>query len=98
MTVKPVETEDSPLFIDDEYIELGCQRTVHDIANAIAFAARHGVATDGCTIYATHSPCTKCAQLVLSAGIVEFYYQEEYRLGDTELLESGGVRVVGHDA
>src|SRR4051794_16830756 len=49
--------------------EAGCQRTIHAEANVIAFAARHGTASLGATLYCTHGPCLKCSQLIISAGI-----------------------------
>lgn len=57
----------------------GCTRTVHAEANAIAWAAREGIRTNGSTIYSTHSPCRSCAQLILAAGISEVVYDGEYR-------------------
>lgn len=60
----------------------GCQRTLHAEANVIAFAARHGQATDGAVLYSTHGPCLKCAQLIASAGISEVHFEQPYRLDD----------------
>lgn len=57
----------------------GCTRTVHAEANAVAHAARLGIAVDGCTMYCTHSPCKACAQLVVSAGIRRYVYSTPYR-------------------
>lgn len=57
----------------------GCVRTVHAEANAIAFAARHGTAVGGATIYCTHSPCRECAKLIASAGIRRVVYIYAYR-------------------
>src|SRR5687767_4618485 len=45
-----------------------CTLAVHAEANAVAFAARHGIALDGATLYTTLSPCVPCAQLVVNAG------------------------------
>lgn len=69
----------------------GCDRTVHAEANAIAFAARHGIATQGTTMYCTHAPCYSCAKLMLSAGITDFRYKKEYRdeRGLTLLTQAG---------
>jgi dCMP deaminase len=71
--------------------EAGCQRAIHAEANLIAFAARHGATLGGATIFCTHGPCLKCAQLVVSAGIVRFVYGVPYRLteGMTLIVESG---------
>lgn len=57
----------------------GCLRTIHAEANAIAFAARAGAATDGADLYTTHSPCFACAKLLVSAGIRRVVYRVEYR-------------------
>jgi dCMP deaminase len=46
-----------------------CIRTVHAEANLIAFAAREGIPTKGCTIYVTFEPCLTCAKLIINAGI-----------------------------
>lgn len=77
----------------------GCDRTVHAEANAIAFAARYGIATDGATLYCTHSPCRSCAKSIINAGIVRVVYEHEYRLGEgKDLLRLAGIEVDRHDA
>lgn len=74
----------------NEHVE-GCFRTVHAEANCIAFAAKHGVSTGGGTMYSTHSPCHECAKLIVSAGIVEFYYTTEYRAERLDVLTDAGI-------
>lgn len=59
--------------------EGGCIRTQHAEANAIAFAARKGIATERATLYTTVSPCLACAKLIINAGILEVWYLELYR-------------------
>jgi dCMP deaminase len=44
--------------------------TSHAEANIIAFAAREGIRTKGCSLYTTHFPCSDCAKLIVQAGIV----------------------------
>jgi dCMP deaminase len=56
-----------------------CTVAVHAEANAIAFAARHGVATNGAALYTTLWPCLTCAQLIINAGISRVYMLNEYR-------------------
>ena len=41
----------------------------HAEANLIAFAAREGIRTKGCTVYVTHFPCSSCARTLIQAGI-----------------------------
>lgn len=56
-----------------------CERALHAEANAISFAAKHGISLDGSAIYCTHSPCLKCAELILSSGIYLVVYKEAFR-------------------
>lgn len=46
----------------------------HAEANIIAFAARQGIRTDGCTIYVTHSSCCDCMKLMIQAGVKRIVY------------------------
>lgn len=66
----------------------GCQRTVHAEANAVGFAAQHGVATGGSTLYTTVAPCLTCSKLIINAGIQRVVYFRAYR-------DSGGLRLLG---
>lgn len=78
---------------DVHYKYMGCQRAVHAEANAIAWAARKGISTEGATLYSTHAPCLKCAQLIATCGIKVVYYQQSYRLERLDILEESGVKV-----
>lgn len=69
-----------------------CIRTVHAEANCICFAARHGIATEGTTMWTTDSPCAACAYLIINAGIREVVYLRKYRDPDPlRLLQIAGV-------
>ena len=71
----------------------GCRNATHAEANALAFAARQGISTDGGTLYVTVSPCNVCARLLIAAGIVSVWYDEEYRdRRGLELLEEAGIK------
>jgi dCMP deaminase len=41
----------------------------HAEANLVAFAAREGIRTSGCTVYVTHMCCAACARTLIQAGI-----------------------------
>lgn len=41
----------------------------HAEQNVIAFAAREGIATKGCTLYVSHAPCSACTRSIIQAGI-----------------------------
>lgn len=47
--------------------------TVHAEVNAVTTAALHGVSTDGCIAYVTFSPCSRCASVLINAGITSVY-------------------------
>lgn len=73
----------------------GCVRAVHAEANAIAFAARHGIATQGADLFCSHLPCKRCAELIINSGIVRVHYTSDYRIKDGEvLLRQAGIDIV----
>jgi dCMP deaminase len=72
-------------------VDRHCVRTNHAEMNAIAQAARHGVALEGATAYVTNMPCTTCAKALLAAGIRRVVVFSDYHgtLGEIFLSESG---------
>lgn len=73
-----------------------CLKAVHAEANALAFAARYGLATEGAEIHTTHAPCLTCAMSIVNAGIVRVVYKTPYRdTSGLELLRSAGLSVMG---
>ena len=78
-----------------------CVRTVHAEANAVAQAAKNGVAIDGSEIYVTSSPCLTCFKLVANSGIRTVFYKEFYRdVRITNYAQEASIRLVymGSDA
>lgn len=61
-------------------------RAVHAEANAIAQAAKHGIATDGASIYVTLEPCLSCLKLIISAGIKEVFYETPFNGGENAVV------------
>ncbi|MBM4286401.1 MAG: dCMP deaminase family protein [Deltaproteobacteria bacterium] len=57
-------------------------RASHAEANAIAQAARHGVAIKGATLYVTLEPCYVCVKLLATARIVRVLYEHPYESQD----------------
>ena len=70
-----------------------CPNSIHAEANLIAYSARKGVKLEGSTIYITHSPCRKCSELIIQAGIKEVYYLQPYSGTDWELLLTSGIEL-----
>jgi len=47
-------------------------RAIHAEQNVVIQAALHGVSLEGCTIYATHTPCVLCAKILTNARIKRY--------------------------
>lgn len=72
----------------------GCTTAIHAEANAVYFAARNGVSTEGVSIFCTTEPCVKCAEAIVQSGITSVYYRQDYRShAGIELLRAAGVEV-----
>lgn len=72
-----------------------CTVSSHAEQNAIAFAAKHGVALDQSELHVTHGPCLACARSIINAGIRRVTYIEKFRDNSgVELLHQAGVGVV----
>ncbi|MCT7992382.1 deoxycytidylate deaminase [Laspinema olomoucense] len=63
-------------------------RAVHAEANAIAQAAKHGIATEGSSIYVTLEPCLNGIKLIISAGITEIYYEKSSNKTEDSVRQS----------
>jgi dCMP deaminase len=71
-----------------------CETAVHAEANALVFAARHGVAVLDAELWTTHMPCLGCAKLIINAGITQVWYEHDYRKREgLELLIQTGLFV-----
>lgn len=80
--------------LEDKYGH--CIATVHAEQNAIAQAAKHGVAPENATLYTTLFPCVACLKLVLAAGVKHIKYIDEYHAKDAyeeNLIETLGIKV-----
>ena len=52
--------------------------TIHAEQNAIVDCAKRGVSCNECIAYITHYPCLNCCKLLLSSGIKEIIYINDY--------------------
>ena len=71
------------------------QNAIHAEQNAVSDAAKRGVSIDNTTIYVTHFPCINCAKTIISSGIKNVKYKEEYKHDNLvdELFKISGVNV-----
>ena len=67
-------------------------RAVHAEANAIAQAAKHGISTDGGSIYITLEPCISCLKLIISAGIKQVFYETAFNSGNKLLVRDSFIK------
>lgn len=72
-----------------------CTRAIHAEANLIAHCAKLGISTIDTTLYITHSPCIKCAELISQAGISKVVFGLKFRDEEgIKLLLQMGIEVV----
>lgn len=75
----------------------------HAEQNLVAFAAREGIRTKGCTVYVTHYPCSSCARSLIQAGVAEVWVGEgktnmpgEEFAASSLMFNEAGVKVMSH--
>lgn len=69
------------------------ENELHAEQNAISFAAKNGIATQGADVYVTWSPCVHCAKVIVSAGIKKVFYKNTYDRSQEGIffLEKNGI-------
>ena len=60
--------------------------TIHAEQNTITDCAKRGVSSDNCIAYITHYPCYNCMKLMVSSGISEIKYINDYK--NDELVDN----------
>lgn len=71
-----------------------CIRTAHAEQNAIANAARFGIALEGGTLYCHMTPCYVCAKMIINSGIKRVICNKDYHKGERskEIFKEAGVK------
>lgn len=62
----------------EKHREWSKDNELHAELNAIAFAAKEGISTEGAEIYITMPPCSACAHLIIAAGINKVFYKKNH--------------------
>jgi dCMP deaminase len=72
-----------------------CIRTIHSEQNALLQCAKHGVSVKGASIYVTHFPCLHCTKSLVTAGITEIVYLNDYRNDEyaLHLIKQAGIKL-----
>lgn len=90
----PIGLRMSPVPLLSEGPGRGCRIAIHAEANALAFAARHGLSVEGAELFTTLSPCYECAKLIIAAGLVRVVFDRGYRdPAGTDLLQQAGLQI-----
>jgi dCMP deaminase len=64
----------------------------HAEENVLHKCAMEGISTRGGKMYITHAPCRHCSAALISTGVSQVYYLEEYRdSSGIELLRQCGI-------
>jgi dCMP deaminase len=71
-----------------------CIRTTHAEQNAIAQAARNGIALEGSALYCKMTPCYTCAKMIINAGIKRVVCEKDYHAGkrSKEIFAEAGIQ------
>ena len=91
----PEDTLNADTFFD-EHGRFSAENEGHAEMSAIAYAAREGVATNGCDMAVTHTPCAACAKVIILAGIKRIYYIQKYDRDTSgfDLLQRCGIECI----
>ena len=82
-----------PDYVSGSHLDL-CPAS-HAEQNAIAFAARYGLSTEGTTLYVTDFPCKNCINSIVNAGIKKVIYAGNYNAELTKrIIKESGIEVV----
>jgi dCMP deaminase len=78
---------------EDGHESRHCIRTAHAEQNAVANAARFGIALEGATLYCHMTPCYTCAKMIINAGIKRVVCNLDYHAGgrSKEIFKEAGV-------
>ena len=81
---------------EDGIVSRHCIRTTHAEMNAIANAARFGVAVDGATMYCKMAPCYACAKTLVNAGIKRYVCTKDYHgsARSKEIFKDAGIELI----
>jgi dCMP deaminase len=79
---------------EDGHDSRHCIRTTHAEQNAIAQAARFGVALEGATLYCKLTPCYTCAKIIINSGIKRVVCEQDYHAGarSKEVFAEAGIQ------
>ncbi len=81
---------------EDGSVSQHCVRTIHAEQNAIAQAARYGIALEDTTLYCTMEPCRVCAMLIISVGVKRVVAKRKYHAAQEtrDMFKQAGIELI----
>lgn len=79
----------------DKHHEFQLVHEIHAEMNAIAFAAKTGISTDGATLYCTAEPCNDCLKAIIASGIKRIVYSEKYSYAKRDKMMEENLKSLG---
>ena len=81
---------------EDGSVSQHCVRTIHAEQNAIAQAARYGIALENTTLYCTMEPCRVCAMLIISVGVKRVVAKRRYHAAQEtrDMFKDAGIELL----
>ena len=81
---------------EDGSVSQHCVRTIHAEQNAIAQAARYGIALENTTLYCTMEPCRVCAMLIISVGVKRVVTRRKYHAAQEtrDMFKEAGIELL----
>lgn len=68
---------------------------LHAEENALIYAARKGIAVEGSDMFCSHSPCIRCARMIVAAGVKRVFWRQLSNEGaGLALLQAHGVETL----
>ena len=67
----------------------------HSEMNCISVCAKQGISCEGATLYVTTFPCLGCMKTIISVGIREIIYLDEYKNTELsrQLAKESGIKI-----
>lgn len=80
----------------DLHHQFAIRHEIHSEMNAMIYAAKNGISTNGADLYVVWSPCIDCAKALSQAGIKTVYYSNKYERDTSgiDFLEENGIKCI----
>lgn len=87
----PLSIEGSCEYQNKEGVKITRPEVIHAEHNMLLNTCKSTESSYGCYVFITHSPCKKCSEMMINAGVKKVFYKNKYRdeSGITTLIMAG---------